>query len=496
MTLLDCQHIAGGESRYVCRHLLESKGTDYIQNFTGKGVAFNLLCSQCRQESEINLRTVCPECFKEILAEGSWEGISGQPQVLERDSGFRFHHETLHLAGVLHDPILDIQPVPCVDQNLWIVVSQSGQLLRLDLDNRSAVPLCPLPESSVNLSEPISLHVSRNGQMGAVVNTRGRHGIVLDLDTGQATLSLDRGDYHNAHCNFPVAFCEAERRLLLIHGTAWNRLDISDPLTGMLLSERTFAPYRQGGPRPEHYLDYFHCGLTVSPNHEYVADNGWVWHPVGVVAAWSIRRWLRENVWESEDGMSKHVLCDRSYFWDGPLCWVGEDRLAIWGHGEDDEWLIPAVRIFNVMNGKEERWFPGPKGSLVCDDHLFSFDGQDGTSVWDVNSGERLLHEKSFCPLRYHRGTKAFLTLGVDGMVQVSKIRWKPLDPAWLTWGEGAVVRVAQAIFQRRAFDQLPILADALEEAGCQDAEILAHCRQPGPHTGSCWVLDLLLRRE
>ena len=51
---------------------------------------------------------------------------------------------------------------------------------------------------------------------------------------------------------------------------------------------------------------------------------------------------------------------------------------------------------------------------------------------------------------------------------------------------------LAQAIYDRRAFDLLPDLADALEVAGCNNADILAHCRQPGPHVRGCWPVDLL----
>lgn len=63
----------------------------------------------------------------------------------------------------------------------------------------------------------------------------------------------------------------------------------------------------------------------------------------------------------------------------------------------------------------------------------------------------------------------------------------------WLKWNEGTVVKLAQGMYDERAFDRLPILADALEDAGCGDAEILAHCRQPGEHVRGCWCLDLLL---
>jgi hypothetical protein len=58
------------------------------------------------------------------------------------------------------------------------------------------------------------------------------------------------------------------------------------------------------------------------------------------------------------------------------------------------------------------------------------------------------------------------------------------------------VVRLAQGIYEDRAFDRLPVLADALEEAGCDNAEILSHCRGPGPHVRGCWAVDLSLGKE
>ena len=64
------------------------------------------------------------------------------------------------------------------------------------------------------------------------------------------------------------------------------------------------------------------------------------------------------------------------------------------------------------------------------------------------------------------------------------------VDPAWMT---PTVRALAQAIHKERAFDRLPILADALEDAGCTDAEILSHLRGPGPHVRGCWALDLIL---
>ena len=65
-------------------------------------------------------------------------------------------------------------------------------------------------------------------------------------------------------------------------------------------------------------------------------------------------------------------------------------------------------------------------------------------------------------------------------------------DPAWLAWNDGAIRKMAQTIYDDRAFDRLPLLADALEDAGCTDADILSHCRTPGDHVRGCWVVDLV----
>ena len=78
--------------------------------------------------------------------------------------------------------------------------------------------------------------------------------------------------------------------------------------------------------------------------------------------------------------------------------------------------------------------------------------------------------------------------------VEWSRAYWRSIHPrAWLT----ATVRsIAAAIDRDRAFDRLPILADALEEAGCTNADVLLHCRQPGEHVRGCWVVDLVLGKE
>jgi hypothetical protein len=65
-----------------------------------------------------------------------------------------------------------------------------------------------------------------------------------------------------------------------------------------------------------------------------------------------------------------------------------------------------------------------------------------------------------------------------------------------LAWNDSCVVNLATGIYDDRAFDHLPILADALEEAGCTDADVLSHCRQSGEHVRGCWVVDLCLGKR
>jgi hypothetical protein len=66
-------------------------------------------------------------------------------------------------------------------------------------------------------------------------------------------------------------------------------------------------------------------------------------------------------------------------------------------------------------------------------------------------------------------------------------------DPAWLT---STVLALARDIRERDNFGVMPILADALQDAGCDSDDILAHCRGLGPHVRGCWVVDLALGKE
>jgi hypothetical protein len=77
------------------------------------------------------------------------------------------------------------------------------------------------------------------------------------------------------------------------------------------------------------------------------------------------------------------------------------------------------------------------------------------------------------------------------------------IDPGWLARHENTVRRLAAAIYEERVLPQgtldrrrLAVLADALEEAGCTNEDVLSHCRSPSDHVRGCWLLDLILGKE
>jgi len=89
----------------------------------------------------------------------------------------------------------------------------------------------------------------------------------------------------------------------------------------------------------------------------------------------------------------------------------------------------------------------------------------------------------------FGRDDQANLLLCVFGLPHYTS----QANPEWLT---STVVALARGVYEDRGFDRLPILADALQDAGCENEDILTHCRGEGPHVRGCWVVDLLLGKE
>lgn len=416
----------------ICSHVADADVGDvsYYRYFTGNGTEYYLVCEECSKKPENlvdNLREVLCDTFSEYDNYlFTCNGIKGYPQIKSRKTQLRFEHVNVRLNLRIDEKVLDYKPLDNCQNCEVIALTESFRLIKIDLKNYVHIELCRISSNTqIDITEELSLKLSKQGDLSAIVNTKGQHGVVIDNNSGRVLMQLDRGDYCNDASIFPVEFIEWKGQTLIIHGTEWNKLNISDPITGEMLTKRELAQapkIAEGKFTCDHYLDYFHASILASENYEWVVDNGWVWHPVGEVVTWSIKRWLEDNIWESEDGQSRKVLCYRNYYWEGVICWIDANRVAVYGFGDDDNLILPAVRVFDVISGKELFWFVGPDNWLIFDAYLFSSASKTGMKVWDINTGELLHVDKTMHPQVYHKGAKTFVTMISENEFKLSRL--------------------------------------------------------------------------
>ncbi|HKD98113.1 MAG TPA: hypothetical protein VKB69_10975 [Micromonosporaceae bacterium] len=327
--------------------------------------------------------------------------------------------------------VADIAPVRRRDMPLWLVLDVDGGIHQWHTASgrsrwlaSTAVPAEPEHRAWTGAGRRRRLHATPGGRFAAVVNDYGTFGEVIDLRTGRPTLILDNRGYHQEAVPFSLAFTERDGRIVVIHRTDWNRLDASDAVTGILLTARAPTELRHGGDRPDHYLDYFHGALLISPDARRILDDGWIWQPYGVPTVWDLDKWLGGDVWESEDGSSRRHLCVRGD-WDRPAVWLDADRVAISGLGTDADDMCPGVRVFDtaldapgighVPGCVEVIAFEGPEGKLFCRGSLLFAAAPTGFSVWDPQDGVLLVTVPGYSPGQLHPVTGEFAELTDDG---------------------------------------------------------------------------------
>ncbi|WP_394846441.1 hypothetical protein LZC95_03120 [Pendulispora brunnea] len=322
---------------------------------------------------------------------------------------------------------IEVAPLGARHASLWLVLGRSGELTLFDADGGTssekmtiALPEEPTREPWNGHAMTPQLHASADGRFAAIANDFGQRGLVVDLERRAVTMELDGQDEDCETVPFSLAFFDIDGACRLVHRTAWNRLDISDPATGTLLTDR--GPTSSG-----HDLDYYHGRLEVSPDGAHVLDDGWVWHPAGIPTVWSLRRWLRENPWESEVGPSRCELAIRTHYWNHGMCWGSPRWFALAGIGDDDDTIVDGALIFELddtgsipmVDGRaRHRAFAGPAGNLFGDgDRLFSSD-PTGLSIWDIGDGARVQHVPSFCPTRHHRAARELAQITADALLR------------------------------------------------------------------------------
>lgn len=416
----------------------------YYRCYAGSGLHRDLLCKDCGEKGPTGaagMILICEACVSEREETGERLGEWGVPGFARRDAGLRLLSTPVLLSS---DPgrIVSLVSMSHARGGCWLALTAKHELLGIDTVAGQVRSVCQVSDLGLPVDCELWLRASRRGDFAVVAEARGSLAKVIDLATGRVAMELNRGDYHEEQCIFSAAFFEHEGRTLLVHATAWNRLDISDPRTGELLTARGPVVWQDKAQPPAHCLDYFHCGLLVSPGESWIVDNGWVWQPWGVIRTWNLQNWVAQNVWESEDGPSVRDDVSRG-FWDGPLCWVGEHRLAIWGIGDDDRSFLPGIGFIDVISGDAVGPMIGPfgpgepaasleaarkqrksfeRGVMEFDRYLFAWSPSAGFSAWDIADGARVFWAEDFSPLAYNAGAQEFFSQGSDGRCYISKL--------------------------------------------------------------------------
>ena len=414
------------DPQFICQHLVEEAPNRRMSVwFTGMGAELNWTCEKCAKNYPIPpdpWLPATPEWLALNRDKIYWLGICGTPEVKRRQIGLSFATRDLGLRDI-KEPFVDVRPVFDAP-NWWQGLSLTGKLVQFCTQDAKIITAVSLEDIGFEITAETGLCLSPGNQFAVLSQASGPNAALIDVGTGKTIKKLSRGDYHCENSHFPVAFFRHSAKTYLIAASDWNRLDLHDPASGKVLSERG-PTCHVNNERPPHYLDYFHGALSISPDHQLAVDNGWVWHPMGVLRAWNLPAWL-QNQWESEDGATTRDLACRE-IWDSPVCWIDNSILAYWGWG-DDEWLLPEVVLTDVRDGRCLKWFPGPKvrqsgtwpprklaESLFFDHYLFAVDDDDGTTVWDIESGECLLTDPQVKPWRYHPDSKEFLEITPAG---------------------------------------------------------------------------------
>ncbi len=287
--------------------------------------------------------------------------------------------------------------------NGLVEVSDSG-----DARQREEVVLADEAPNGWEQSRRPALHTSADGRFAAVVTDYGAVGAVIELSTGSVVSLLDRHDYHARTTPFPVAFTRLGDDTVVIAATEWNRLDAFDAATGRLLTARDTA---------EHYLDYFHGTLALSPSGRWLFDDGWVWQPRGIRTAIDVDGWLAGDTSAAEHGRT----IGHSDDWDQPAAWLDDDTIAIQRLGLDAATMLDGVQLVHVPSGAITAMFAGPAGPMWSHHRLLYVASPAGLEIWSPAEEARIGLIDDFHPTAQNPDTGALADLA-NGHLRT----WRP----------------------------------------------------------------------
>lgn len=418
-----CPHSAAKDRR-ICPHLDPSEFEDYFLRFSGKGAEYAVVCESCRSVAWEELNSVCEECFRG--AQGSLFGqlgTEGSPEVLIAAK----ERCTLEMLGELTFPHRIL--AGCQWHNRWMVLLADRTLHLVDPFGEHSELFATVPgPGMLDWEAPIDILASWDGRFVAITNRKGRHGLVLmEENWGTISMHLDCGDYHAKNTPFPVAFLRHGNATRIIHATAWNRLDISDPQTGQCLTPRATA-WEKDEPRLPHYLDFFMGALTVSPDEKTLLVDGWVWHPVGVLGTANLEAWQSGDIYACERGLGQFGIRSCNYNWNIGKAFLDAQTVIYWGIGNDDDHMVDGAVIVDLRTRKPIRQFAGPaRGSFCAAEWLIVFSPDHDTTAWDVRTGERVWLATGHRARVYNQNSRHFLAWE-ENRVIVSRWNADPPD--------------------------------------------------------------------
>lgn len=226
----DCSHVreSPNSGQQVCPHLLGAVDVDYLQVFTGKSRAYRLACPACNSEPDVDSvrwRSVCAACFTEIETENGWDGIRGTPEIAVELSSLLFIHRTVPMPGDGSLVLRLVGPIPEADGSLWIGLTASGQLVRIDLNTGALQTIAEISVSDLDIYKEVSLLCSPNGEFVCLTETLGNRewflralpeiercacgGKNIIMTIRRLPLSLSSG--RSGHCSF-----------MRLPGTVWK----------------------------------------------------------------------------------------------------------------------------------------------------------------------------------------------------------------------------------------------------------------------------------
>jgi len=157
-----------------------------------------------------------------------------------------------------------------------------------------------------------------------------------------------------------------------------------------------------------------------------------------------------------------------------------------------DEAALRLNRLVEQARGKSRQYVKDASWEAVAANLLHAAVSADGWWRTETTIDDPLIAAQYFA-LEGRRELVCQEHISLLRCIVGNPFRPVAFDPAWRS---ETAVSLATGIYAERAFDRMPILADALEEAGCDHPEVLAHCRGLGPHARGCWVVDGVLGKS